>query len=401
MALTDKFKYNISLKYLKTDSHEYVSLNYLNIEYAIIDRNYDKYNMPMVYLGLNVHYDLMTDMIQNVNKNLINLEIYKFKYDDDNYIEPFEEVYIRDQCTYFIMDTGNNLKITDRDESLDSDQENYVQIKIGLMKISLINDNKKLFNSTFLNTNLSSAIGSVVGHIKDLVLEPLTYGNDILDQISIYKDSVSKSLQSINSVRAFYSTPYRFFMDFDAAYLLSTMGLEVPRRGEKITAVLICIKESKDYAGMDDGMYTNKTQGNYQINVSLDSTVTYTDKTTDKLYNNIMAITSSGDKVQLDLNIDRSAYGAAKTKTIYIPNDNTHLAENIKAQIEGSGTMITLCKESIDTSVLALNHRIIVKHVDSNSDKNGDYIMTSKREMFVRDGSNFILSTIVDLRKVR
>lgn len=260
MALTDKFKYNISLKYLKKNTQTYTSLNYLNIEYMVIDSSYDEYNMPMIYMGLNIHTDLMKDMVKNVNNNLFNLEVYKYKYDEDNYIEPFEELYIRDQCTYFIVDTNNDGIESDLDGEPDSDEEDYVRIQIGLMKISLINDNKVLFNNTFLNTNLSSAVGSVVKHIKNMVMEPLTYGNEILDQISIYQDSVSKSLESINSVKALYSTPYRFFMDFDATYLVSSRGLEVPKKGEKITAVLICIKKPADYVGMDDGMYVNKSQ---------------------------------------------------------------------------------------------------------------------------------------------
>lgn len=401
MAITEKYKYTISLKYMKKDTKEYVSIDSTKIDYMIIDREYDINNMPVVYIGLNLHDSLVKDMIKNYNSNLINLEVYKFKYDDDNFIPRLEEVYIRDQCTYLIIDTENNGTNSDLPNQPDSNEEDYVHIDIGLMKVSLINDIRTLFNQTFNNTTLTNAVCTITNHIPNILIEPLSYGEELLNQISIYKDSVSKSIEELNNVKVLYSSPYRFFMDFDITYLLSSKGMGVPRKGEKILAVLICIKKPADYMGMDDGMYVNKTQKNYQINVCLDSTSTYNDILTDKIYNNIMAITNSGEKTQVDLNIDKSVYGSTKTKTVYIPNDNTHMAENIKAQTENGGVQITLCKESIDTTVLSPNHRIIIKHTDDNQDKDGDYLMTRKQEIFVRDAKDFILSTIVSLKKIR
>lgn len=401
MALTEKYKYSISLKYMKKDTKQYESIDSMKIDYMIIDREYDINNMPVVYMGLNLHKDLVKDMIKNSNYNLINLEVYKFKYDDDNFIPRLEELYIRDQCTYFILDSNNDGTEEKVENQPSLGTEEYVHIDIGLMKISLINNIKTLFNQTFNNTTLTNALRTITNHIPDILIEPLNYGEELLNEISIYKDSVSKSIEELNKVKVLYSTPYRFFMDFDITYLLSSKGIEVPRKGEKISAVLICIKKPADYIGMDDGMYVNKTQKNYQINVSLDSTSTYKDILTDKIYNNIVTITNSGEKTQVDLNIDKSVYGSTKTKTVYIPNDNTHMAENIKAQTENSGVLITLCKESIDTTVLSPNHRIILKHTSDNQDKDGDYLMTRKQEIFARDAKDFILSTMVSLKKIR
>lgn len=402
MSLTEKFKYSVSLKYMKRATKKYVSINYLNIEYMVVDRDYDRYNMPIIYIGLNIDKNLADDIIKNEKENLINLEVYKFKYDDDGDIMRIDEAYIRAQCTYFTADDVNptpELDYADNEDGVRDDV--FRQITIGLMQISLINDNAKVFNSTFDKTTLTNAVRTITNHIDDMLIEPLTYGNEELSQIAVYQDTVSKSLEALNKVKVFYSTQYRFFMDFDTTYLLSTRGLEVPRKGEKITAVLICIKKVEDYIGMDDGMYTNRSQGNYQINVSIGSTSSYTDKLTDKIYNNIIAVTNSGEKMQFELDIDKSSYGSTKSKTVYIPNDNIHMAENIKSQTENSGVLLTVCKECIDTTVFTPNHRIVVKHTDDNQDKNGDYIMTRKREIFVRDGMDFILSTMVNLRKIR
>lgn len=402
MSLTDKFKYTVSLKYMKKATKKYVSINYMNIDYVVIDRDYDANNMPIIYIGLNIDKNLADDIIKNEKDNLINLEIYKFKYDEDTYIQRVEEVYIRSQCTYFTADDLNPTKDLDYADTEDGIRDDvFKQITIGLMQISLINENAVVFNNTFDKTTLANAVRTITNHISNMLIEPLTYGADELNQIAVYQDTVSKSLRALNQVKVFYSTQYRFFMDFDTTYLLSTRGIEVPKRGERIAAVLVCIKNIDDYVGMDDGMYINKTQKNYQVNISKASTASYTDKLTDKLYNNIVAVTNSGEKMQFDLNIDKSDYGSSKVKTVYIPNDNIHMAENIKSQTENSGVIMTICKECLDVDVFTPNHRIVVKNPQEESEKDGDYLMTRKKEIFVRDAKDFILSTLVDMRKIR
>lgn len=402
MASTEKYKYNISLQYMKTASKKYITIEPINIEYVVIDRDYDNYNMPLVYIGLNLDKNIVDDMILNEKNNLINLEVYKFRYDDSNYIQRIDELYIRDQCTYFIADDLNpNKDIDYPDNNNEMKSDIYRRITIGLMKLSIINDNKIASIMTFDNTSLTNAVRSITNHIPNILIEPLTYGDVLLNQITVGENSVAKNLNALNKIKVFYSSPYRFFIDFDTAYLLSSRALEVPKKGEKITCVLICIKKPEDYIGMDDGMYTNKSQGNYQINVNSQSTAIYTDRLTDKIYNNITAITNSGDSVNIELNIDRDSYSTTKTKKIIIPNDNIHMIDNIKAETENSGVLMTVCKESIDTTVFTPNHRIIVKHIDTNVDKDGDYIMAKKKEIFVRDGYDFILSTMVNLRKIR
>lgn len=404
MALTEKFKYRIVLRYMKKDTKKYRTLDFMDIEFMLVDRDYDRYNMPIVYLGLYIDEDLADDIIKNEKDNCMNLEVYKFKYDDDGHMMRLDESYIRSQCTYFTADVSTNtfpLDTSTDNTDNDGNREDLRRITIGLMQISLINSNAITFNNTFDKTTPINAVRSVTNHIDDMIIEPFSYMTDELNQIAVYENTVSKSLNALNKVKVFYSTQYRFFMDFDATYLLSSRGIEVPRKGERIAAVLICIKNEDDYAGMDDGMYVNKTQGNYQINVSIESTSSYVDRLTDKMYNNIVAVTNSGEKTQFDLNIDRSSFGSSKSKTVYIPNDNVHMIENIKSQTENGGVLLTICKECIDTSVLTPNHRILVKHTVGNEDKDGDYIMTKKQEIFVRDGRDFILSTIVNLRKIR
>lgn len=402
MLSLDKFRYTANLKYMKTDTKKYVTIESYNIEYIVIDRDYDNCNMPTIYMGLNIDKNLADHMILNEKTNVINLEIYKFRYDDQEFIPRLEEVCVRAQCTYFMTDDINPDKEIDYADTTDGIRTDiYKRINLGLMKIQPININKQVCNKTFTQTTLLNGVRTILNHVEDILMEPLSYADDILNEISVFKDSVSKSLEALNGIKVFYSTPYRFFIDFNLTYLLSSKGLEVPRRGESIAAVLICIKETKDTIGMDDGMYINRSQGNYQINIVSSSTALSTDKLTEKVYNNLVAITNSGEKTSIELNLDKSSYGSSKTKTIYIPNDNVHMIDNIKAQVENGGTSLTICKECLDCDALTPNHRIIVKNLPEHADKNGDYLISRKREIYVRDGKDFVMSTMANLRRIR
>lgn len=404
---TDKYKFVIELKYMMVDRKEYYTIDGKFINYCLIDRDYDNNNMPTIYVAMSVPRKIYDNMKANDKKNLINIEVYKYRYDDDNYIPEIDELYFRDQCTYFVTEAStdtdsNELKDTEFYDNGDGTVDEYSDIEIGLMKIDQINYNKQKFSGTFVeNTTLTSVVSTVLQNIPDVVMEPLSYPTELLDGLSIEQDSVSTTIKALNDLKALYNSNYRLFFDFDALYLLSSNGYEVPKEGENISGVLVCIKKEEDYLGMDDGVYTNRSGGNYQINVRESSTNIYTDQLIDKVYDNVVAITGSGDRLQVDLKIDKSDFSLSKTKTIYIPNDNAASIDGIKTGIESSTVLMTLCKESIDPDVFTINHRICVKHIDDHKDKDGDYLMTRKREIFVRDGRDFICSTMVNLRKIR
>lgn len=404
---TDKYKFAIRLKYMMVEKKQYYSIDEEFINYCLVDRDYVNNNMPTIYVDMNVPRQIYDDIKANDKVNLINIEVYKYKYDDEDSIERIEELYFRDQCTYFVTEastdtSANEMKDPEFYENAEATVDEYIDIEIGLMKIDQINYNKQKFAGTFVeNTNLLNGLSTILKHIPDTLIEPLSYPNELLDGLSIEQDSVSTTIKALNDLKALYDTSYRLFFDFDCMYLLSSNGVEVPREGEKICGVLVCIKSETDYIGMDDGMYVNKSGGNYQINVKESSTNIYTDQLTDKIYDNVVAITGSGDRLQVDLKIDKSKYSISKTKTIYIPNDNAASIDNVKSDIENSSVLMTLCKECIDPDVFTLNHRICVKHIIDHRDKDGDYLMTRKREIFVRDGRSFICSTMVNLKKIR
>lgn len=397
----EQFKYSIRLQYLNVVKGTYRNIESENIKWVIIDRDYDINNMPLIYVSMALDKNLVDDMILNYKENLMNITIYKYLYDEDGYLPRIEEEYVKGQCEYYIDEEVN--PVAPLDYSGDNSERDDIlrTITIGMMKLDLINGNKKTFDLIPNNTAMVDIVKYCTKHLKTLVLEPFEF-NEVIPQIIVPRtDSVSKVIKFLNNVKVFYSTPYRFFMDFDATYLISSSGLEIPKKGERINAVLIVVKSVTDYVGMPDGMFTNKKQKNYQINVPITSTSVSTDKLTEKSYTNITAITTSGGIENTSVDVAKPEYSDDKTQTVRLPNDNSNMLLNLKAETESNGMFAVVCKEKIDGSIFNINNRIEIKHIDEYSSYNGRYLLTRKRELFVTDGYDFVMSTIVNLKKLK
>lgn len=88
------------------------------------------------------------------------------------------------------------------------------------------------------------------------------------------------------------------------------------------------------------------------------------------------------------------------TKLIRLSNDNANMVKNIKADLENHVNQLSISKTDLDTTVLTLNKRYIVKNYDAHSNNDGVFLLTRKIDYFIKAGDRFTLSTKLDLIKV-
>ena len=151
-----------------------------------------------------------------------------------------------------------------------------------------------------------------------------------------------------------------------------------------------------DVEANDIGMITNKTRGNYRIVVNSIDTAVYNNSLSNKSKNMIRGITSTGNTVkQLTGN---ATYSDDKISNIRLNNDNEHMIENIKAKNDSSNVYVNISKNNLDSSIMTINKRYSINHVDAYADYNGDYILCRKREFYLREDETFILNTIFNFR---
>ena len=407
MGSLQQYRYNIKMMYLNIKNGSYNTINGENIRWMIIDRDYDKYNMPIVYTSISIDKNLADDMIRNYRDNLINVSIYRHTYDDDDndWLDNYcDEEYINGQFEYFIDAKQNDncdIDYPDVDEDTRDRKDVYRTITIGLMKVSLINNNKRRFNMTLSNTNMTNAIMTVTKSMENFVMQPLTY-DDILPQIVVPSvDSVSKAIMTLNNVKVLYSTPYRFFMDFDTTYLLSSDGSSVLRKGQRIADLLVSVEKATDATGMIEGVYINRKQKNYQINISSTNVSIYDNQVSDKVSTDVVAISAGGITQEAAIDIDRCSAIDNKYTTIAIPNDNLNMIENIKAEAETNAVRVSIIKDNIDGSIINVNSLVVFHHLDENAKYNGQYILTRKRELLLNAGMDFTMTVVANYKKLR
>ena len=88
------------------------------------------------------------------------------------------------------------------------------------------------------------------------------------------------------------------------------------------------------------------------------------------------------------------------TKLIRLSNDNANMVKNIKADLENHVNQLSISKTDLDTTVLTLNKRYIVKNYDAHSNNDGVFLLTRKIDYFIKAGDRFTLSTKLELIKV-
>ena len=406
MGTLAQYRYSVQMQYLNIKKGTYVNIFEECIKYVLIDRDYDRYNMPLIYVNMNIDKNLADDMKLNYRENLINIKISRHAYDpddDDWVLNWIEDEYISGQCEYFTEDTkiNDNKEIDYGTEDNEDRTDIYVNITIGLMRLSLINQNKRRFNMTLYNTTMTNALMTVTKDLDNLVLEPLSY-NDTLSQIILPSvDSISRAIKTLNDVKVLYSTPYRFFMDFDATYLISSEGNSVPRKGQKITDLLISIKSATDTEGMVEGVYINTKQKNYQLNISSVNVDIKDNQVAEKTATDIIGINTSGAKQEASIDMDQSLSNTSKFTTIAIPNDNLNMIQNLKAEAETNGLFVTITKDNIDANIININSLVVIHHLDENTKYNGQYILSHKRELLVSDGLDFTMTVVANYKKLR
>lgn len=394
---TNIYKYSADLKYTLNDEIYYIDT--MNIKSIAIDSNFKQMNMPMIFITLSIDKRLIDRMVQNQDTGIILLNIKRCITNSDMpdlYID-----YINDKFIYFIAEDINKNDSADYEGDNTDREDIYKLTTIGLLSLDHVNKNKKTIEGS-LNGKLSSIMYYATSHLP-IVIEPPTNNVMLVNRVLPPLNSVSKTLKYINSLNVFYSTAYRFFIDFDCSYLISSSGRSVKKQGEDISTVFITLKNSYDEGSKIQGMITNETQSMYQIEIDANDCELADNHVSEKSYSKVIATTTSGGKTNGVLsNKSENSSIVSKIRSVRISNDNQGLLDNMISSLNTSAIQLLVQKIDMDSSVLTMNKEYIVKadEVYNTEAYNGTYILSRKRELYIREDKNFSMNTMLLLEKV-
>ena len=391
---TDLYKYTASATFI--DGSDVYDLETVNIRTIAIDYNYNDLNMPMIFMTLGIYKSLANKMIMKQDSAIFILNIKRAITNSD--MPNLYSDYINDKFIYFItgdIDEGTLVEL--KEDAPDDD----TTVTVGLLCQDHVNKNKKPVNG-IIKGNLSSAMYYLTGHLP-IVIEPPTSNIALENKIIPPLNSVAKSIEYLNSIHVLYNTPYRFFIDFDQAYLISSSGNGVKVRGDNINTVLITILHEDEYDAKIQGMTTNKSQELYDVLVSHKDCQLCDNTLSNKSFSKVTATNTSGNSTNATSATKSSSSNVtSKTRTIRVSNDNDGLLQNMVTKMDQSAIQILVQKTDVDSAAFSMNREYIIRAEEAyNTDAyNGRYLLVRKRELYIRDDDTFTVNVMLLLQKV-
>lgn len=360
------------------------------VKSIIIDYNYDKHYMPVIYMTVAFTMELYLTVVDNANDGRFIINMKKFVNDNSTIKKDF----IKSSFAYFIP-TNMNKRFK---KSEDEEKQSYITCTIGLIDMKLLENNNLNFNGVFKSTNNVSLAQFAVKNMN-MVFEPFSNIQKIDQLLVPPMSTVYKFLKYVDGIYPFYNTPFRFFMDFNETYLLSENGNPVDKRDRQYNKINVSVI-TEEYINMDEykGVIINDKNQLYYIYADLNDTILKVNRYVGKDMTKIIGVDNEGYVSTMEVNTERGAKDKDKQEFIYSTTQSA--INNYKKGLENSLITLTFAKSDIDTSIITPNKRIVVRNYETNSKYNGNYLLSNKQDIFTPNGNEYIINTRVSLRKI-
>lgn len=394
----EQYNYRVILKYIDSTNVE-VEIDSAQIQYILIDKDFDNINMPVISIFGSIEKNILDDMIRNMNRNLITLGIYK--YDNTNQNDNITEKYFNDRFIYIINEDLSKTEKLDNPDGIDSKTGNrqYKEVNLFLIQQDAVNNNRQTINGVYHNASMNSLILQSSNYLGKVLLEPIRYDNKF-DQIIIPPiDSISNYIKYLNdNISVFYDTPYRFFIDFDATYIVSSSGNAIRARNQYIYTIVIDIKEIDINVSEEPGAYVDLTSGKYTIGIDASKVEYSKNNVSNKLVNKVTVINAKGDVFEQEITDNKARITSTINQVMNVSNNDQNVINPISSNIESNNITISIVKNDLDASLFTINKEYIIRDPLHES-YSGRYILSQTKQLFIKQNGNFIMSTVLTFKK--
>lgn len=305
-----KYEYYIDLYYNCMDYKEPKLIDQKNIKSLTIYKEYDKYNMPIATMNLHIDKKFADNIIKNSKTATMIMAVYKYQLDNNAAIK---QLYFKHEFSYLTDDDTNKTEDIDyaKTDSKDEDREDVYRIlKLGLISKKLVDRNLSPNNATIYKSSMQNIIVDLLNIGEPLLIEPFTE-TELVEQLIIPpKESLSKTLDYLNTIRVFYNTGYRFFMDLDNIYLVSKSGKATLRNVDKYATIKFNLSDigANEDAILEGFRDDDKTKS-YIVDVPTTDIKYGKDNITDKELNGFTAVIDASKTVQQSYLKNSRAFG--------------------------------------------------------------------------------------------
>lgn len=396
MAYQSSFTYEVEMSYIDPNGTEY-SIPSPAVHYIVVDYDYDNRIMPIIYVICNLETNIYLAMQNSQFKGNISFTLSKR---NDSGTSKVYKKYIQDQFDYFMKDSPNPTK--EMDLKVAGKGQSYRTVVIGMIKSALIKNNNKAFKAgVYRNTNVATLIQQATSHMK-VVMEPLLYNTDITEFSIPPISSVGQFVEYVDKNFSLYGSPYCYFLDFDKTYIRSNSGKWIDAKDGMYKYIAIDIRDMTAYRSLIDGIVVDDNQEAYVLYVGKDKSSINTDRVTPNTVGTIVTVGSDGStqSASIDTSITTNVSADIDDITV-IRSDNANLAKTTASAIEENAIQLIVSKAHTDHSIYTLNKEYLLSNYDGNTQYNGRYYLSFKKEVYQRSGNELKGLINLGLRKVK
>lgn len=365
------------------------------IKYMIIDYDYSKRIMPVIYLKASLPANIYNKMVPAQGVGKLFLRLYRTK---QNVTSASPKNCIYEEFDYYMTDDPNSFKRLD--EVGATTGASYKDCVIGLLKTELTNQNQKTFEGIYKNTNTVSLVQSATSHMK-MIMEPFV-NNINLETFSCPTiGSVGQFVAYINSQYSFYNGSYMYFMDFDRTYLRANDGEYIDAKDGDYPYIAFDIRDMTEYQAQTTGIVDDPDQKAYIIYINGANATISMDRSTSQTNGLAMAISATGSATTQK--IDTSAITNIQSTldgTSIIRSDDPNAASVFASTVEQNAGNLIVSKADMDSRIFTPNKMYLLSNYEDNPKYCGIYYMSSKKELYLRSGAQMKCMMYISLRKV-
>lgn len=394
----EQYNYKIMLKYINETNVE-VEIDSDQIQYILIDKDFETLNMPVITIFGSIEKNILDDMIRHSNDSLVTLGI--FKYDNTNQSDNVTEKYFNDRFIYILNEDLSRTEKLDNPQGIDSKTGNrqYKEVTIFLIQQDAINNNRQTINGVYHNASMNSLILQSTNYLGNMLLEPISYDTKFDQVIIPPMDSISNYIKYLNdNLGVFYDTPYRFFIDFDTTYLVSSSGNAIRARNQYIYTIVIDIREIDVNVSEEPGAYVDLRSGKYTIGIDASKVEYVKNNVSNKMVNKVTVINSKGEVFQQDIDDNKARITSTINQIMNVSNNDQNTINPISYSVESANITITIVKNDLDASLFTINKEYIINDPVHES-YSGRYILLNVKQLFIKQNGNFIMSTVLKFKR--
>lgn len=383
-----------TMTFIPYDSAEPIEIPPESIMSITNNSDYDKNNMPIIYISFNINTLLYDKMVEYADTGKI---IFTFKKYNNQSYSALKSNYIHSEFSYLIetdVDYHKSLNKIEGDTS--SNTNSYKRGSLALIDLHSIDNNKGIYNGIIKNSNMISIVNKFTTHMP-MVIEPFQYNENIDTLIIPPISTLTELLKFLNDEELFYDSGYRFFRDFDKTYLLSNSGKPVDDGDDVYDTIILNILDTTDPESKSFGIAVDKHQKSYILNIDALDTHMHINLVQDKDYNTIIGITDDGEvnKVLLKTKSELS-----EERVVFVRINHEEELKVMAKSIDSSSVVLQVSRTELDGSLFTPNKEYVVKNYSEYSEYNGRFLLSSKKEVFIQQDNEFISNTVLTFKKI-